>query len=333
MATLVVGFDEFLGAAVTDILLNRGEQVYGVSLESDDTAVQLLRKNRLLAHNNTHHLQDAGMFARLPLSPAVFTHPIQKVLFLPGYAFIHNNKAQLLADTLAVIALCKQLRPAHLVAASHYSIYYPHDVSTMSCQEALNHPPDLEAATCRAAELLFHGLCASSDIPCSVVRLFDIYGPDADSNNLISTLISHFSDNSDAESLTLDNDTRDFIWIDDAAQGVCRILDHTAQASPEWQHDTERPDISEHPFSVYNLGTGKGTSLTELMQTLRQLMKHSLNPQVTLHSKSKKIVAETDKLVQQTGFIPDTDVKTGLSRLLASLSDQQRPAELVARSD
>ncbi|XOV81248.1 MAG: NAD-dependent epimerase/dehydratase family protein [Aestuariibacter sp.] len=320
MATLVVGFDEFVGAAVTDLLLNRGEQVLGSSLESDDMALQLVRKNRLLAHNNAHHLEDLGMFNLLQFSTSHFQIPVQKVLFLPNFAFIHNNKAQLLADTLTVIALCKQLKPAHLVVASHHSIYYPHGHSSMSCQESLNHPINLEAATCRSMELLLHGLSASSDIPCSIVRLFDAYGQDADSNNIINKLYSHLTDETEDESLELNNDIRDFVYIDDAAQGICRILDHTALPSPDWQSDTERADISEHRFVIYNLGTGDGTAISGVLQALRKQLKHSRSAGITINNQSKKIVADIDKLRHQIGFVPSTRLEEGIAALAAQLN-------------
>lgn len=315
MATLVIGFDEFVGAAVTETLLNRGEQVLGVSLDSDDTAIQLLRKNKLLANNNSHHLQDLGMFNLMHFASPALHQPIQKVLFLPNFAFIQNNKAQLLADALTTIALCKQIKPTHLVVASHHSIYYPHGCSDMSCQEALNHPVDLESATCRSMELLFHGLSAQTGIACSIARLFDSYGQDADSNNIISRLYNHFNHDDNDDEIQVNNDVRDFAHVDDIAQGLCRILDHTALPSPEWRDDTERADISEHPFVIYNLATGVGTSMSTLIKLLRQQVPQGNSAGLTILSDSKRVIADISKLQQHIGFVPATSLEQGLKRV------------------
>lgn len=323
MATLVVGFDEFIGAHVTDILLNRGEQVLGASLETDDTEQQTIRKQQLLNHNNAHHLKDMGMFNVLSFSAPSLHQPISKVIFLPNFSFIANSKAQLLADTLTLIALCKQIKPIHMVVGSHHSIYYPHGHSQMDCQESLNHPIDLEAATCRSMELLFHGLSASNLIPCTVVRIFDCYGLNADSNNVVSLIINHLVTTTDQETLTLDNDTRDFSYVGDIAEGLCRILDHTALPSPEWDEDTERADISEFPYAVYNLGSGIGTTLSTLQHMLRQLLKHARSTGIELQANSRLIVADVQKLQHQIGFAPETPLQQGLSNLLQQLTESE----------
>lgn len=84
----------------------------------------------------------------------------------------------------------------------------------------------------------------------TVARLSNVYGPGMAKNNVLSDILTAL-DRDGPVVVRTDTPVRDYIWAEDAADGILSLL--TAKA-----------------MGIFNLGTGQGTSVRELAKTAIQ---------------------------------------------------------------
>ena len=137
------------------------------------------------------------------------------------------------------------------------------------------------------------------------VRFFNVYGPNQNMNNLKQGMISIYL------AQLLKNDRvivkgaldrfRDFVYIDDAVDFICRILDDQYAVG-----------------KVFNCGTGVRTTVDELIKKLSRStgISKDIVQEGTTPGDQKGIYADTS-LVQRTfGFVPQTNLDNGLRAMV-----------------
>jgi len=138
-----------------------------------------------------------------------------------------------------------------------------------------------------------------------VFRFFNIYGP-YQKNGLIPTLYNRIISNQPLTIFGKGDQIRDYVFIKD-------IIEYFERAIV----------ASDSDNLVLNMGTGKGTTIKELIKVLSDLMQ--INP--TLDNKPERpgeignFVADTKKLNQVFGTIPSTRIETGLSKTIVWLKE------------
>jgi len=122
--------------------------------------------------------------------------------------------------------------------------------------------PNSDYAITKAAATHFCRLYAQKhSLPTVILRLYSVYGPFEDKDRLIPTIIRHGLEGK-LPPLVDPMIARDFIYIDDA------ISAFIAAATKEIK-----------PGSVYNLGTGKQTSLRDVVAVAREIFDIKQEPQ------------------------------------------------------
>lgn len=126
-----------------------------------------------------------------------------------------------------------------------------HDSSETCDEEAAIDPSDAYAASKAAAGYLFRALCRERNHPAWYLRLAGVYGPGDDEAKVIPAAFR--AARSGAPFRTSPGDqVRDWLWVDDAAEGLLRAC-------------TRRP--TESPTAC-NLGSGEGVSLKEVVEAI-----------------------------------------------------------------
>ncbi|MEL0063048.1 MAG: NAD-dependent epimerase/dehydratase family protein, partial [Candidatus Puniceispirillum sp.] len=109
---------------------------------------------------------------------------------------------------------------------------------------------------------------------------------------------------------------RDFTYIDDIVEGVIRVLDKPATASPTFDPATPDPATSNAPYRVFNIGNGAPTPLMEYIQALEAAL--GVTAKMTMLPMQPGDVpataADTSELGAWVGFRPDTPVREGVKR-------------------
>lgn len=117
------------------------------------------------------------------------------------------------------------------------------------------------AVTKASATLLCRFLALSRHVRLVTLRLYSVYGPFEEPTRLIPTLIIHGL-RGDLPTLVNANVARDFVYVEDVNDA------YLLAAS----------GIEQEIGSVYNIGTGRQTSIMEVVATARRKMKITADP-------------------------------------------------------
>ncbi len=304
MTAIVLGCDELLGAVVCERVLEKGQQVYGYSLQTNISSYQKQKLEQLSSSGNGHHFIFQGPLLEQDWQLERQLQQQFDVYFLPSQEMAKNHAQLLLAHCLKLQALCQQLTIRHLVCSSSYKLYYPHQHTNACANELVDHPRSLQAATLRSMELLLHGLSAQCALPCTIVRLFELYGDVQAESGLVANFWQQIASGKAIELSHWHNDILDFVFVDDAAEGVIRFMEHVAMADPDWEFDEDCLDRSEQPWRVYNLGTGEGTSVADLLKRIAEATGTELHTSGSWQPGYTRFVAEMEKTAKHLGFMP-----------------------------
>ncbi len=167
-----------------------------------------------------------------------------------------------------------------------------------------NHPYNPQspyAATKAAADMLSLSYYRSFDLPVTVVRPFNTFGPRQSLRAVIPTIISQFIVNEGQ--ITIGNTTtkRDFLYVKDTARGILKVglADNTTG-------------------EVVNIGTGKSFSIADVISIIEEISGIPARVEVDRSrfrpEKSEVYVLECDNLKAKklTGWEPVYDLKSGL---------------------
>ena len=132
----------------------------------------------------------------------------------------------------------------------------------------------------------------------TVLRFSNIYGHNMDQNTIVGTIMKQLN-NDGPIVLNETKSVRDFLWIDDAIESI--LL-----------------SIKNKPNSILNVGTGKGTSINELIKVVLQLV-NTEKRYIIKNNKNHKNnsilidISETKKVIK---WKPKISLKLGLSKIL-----------------
>jgi nucleoside-diphosphate-sugar epimerase len=131
----------------------------------------------------------------------------------------------------------------------------------------------------------------------TVARLSNVYGPGMSSRNVISTILNQIPGSGPL--VVMDTaPVRDFLWVDDAAEGFAALA--TATAAP----------------AIVNLATGVGTSIGEVARLALELAGETGREVIaTGRGRVSTIVASNEDMIQH-GWQPRVALRDGLSSLL-----------------
>lgn len=141
------------------------------------------------------------------------------------------------------------------------------------------------------------------------IKLEHIYGPKDDTSKFTTFIIKSCLDNVPEINLTLGEQKRDFIYIDDAVDAYIRILR---------RNNLER-------FQDYELGSGKTVSIREFVETVHQ-MAHSrtvLNFGAIPYREEETMESKADiKALMKIGWMPQFGLSDGIKACLADEEDK-----------
>ena len=146
----------------------------------------------------------------------------------------------------------------------------------------------------------------------TILRLFNIYGPQQTGNFLIPQILRQLS----CEEVVLGDPSpkRDFLYISDVVDAL--IAASTSKANG---------------CNVYNIGSGKSYSASEVADTLVEVYLEQTGKSVSIkytHDNRKSEIADTianiDKAKKELQWIPQVDLMTGLSMTLRAYLDEHK---------
>jgi UDP-glucuronate 4-epimerase len=265
---LVTGGAGFIGSNVAEVLLDRGDDVVIVDEMNDYYDVTIKEMNLTLLRNKVKDMPDGDK--RLTIykgdicdeefmlnvfeteRPEWVCHMAARAGVRPSiqdpYVYIHSN----IRGTTNLMELSHKFNVKNFVFASSSSVYGGSSSTYFSEEENVDNPVSPYAASKKACELLSYTYHHLYNLNVSALRFFTVYGPRGRPDMAPFKFIDRVSRGLELQQFGDGSSSRDYTYISDIVDGIIRAVD--------------RP----HPYEVFNLGKGNGTSLKEFIDLVQK---------------------------------------------------------------
>lgn len=318
MKILVTGAAGFIGAAVAERLLARGDEVLGLDNLNDYYTVSL--KEGRLARLTPH---PKFKFVRMDVAdrdgvPTLFqTEQFDRVIHLAAQAGVRyslqNPLAYIDSNLLGfanILEGCRHNQVQHLVYASSSSVYGGNTKMPFSEHDNVDHPVSLYAATKKANELMAHTYSHLYRLPTTGLRFFTVYGPWGRPDMAPMLFTQAILQGRAIDVYNHGKMQRDFTYIDDIVEGVVRTLDRPA---------TPESDASDAPYRIFNIGNNDPVPLLDFIGCIETALGQTAEKRLLPMQPGDVAAtyASTDALNQWIGFAPNTPLQSGIDRFVA----------------
>jgi len=256
---LVTGGAGFIGSSVADFLLERGDDVVIVDEMNDYYDVKIKESNleylkerypedgRVVIYKGDICDEDFMLNLFETERPRWICHMAARAGVRPSiqdpYVYIHSN----IKGTTHLMELAHRFDVQNFVFASSSSVYGGSKSTYFSEEENVDNPVSPYAASKKACELLSYTYHHLYKLNVTALRFFTVYGPRGRPDMAPFKFIDRVSRGVEIQQFGDGSSSRDYTYIDDIVDGVVRSID--------------RP----HPYEIFNLGKGSGTSLKEFI--------------------------------------------------------------------
>jgi UDP-glucuronate 4-epimerase len=340
MKVLVTGSAGFIGFHLTEKLISEGFTVVGIDNINDyyDTRLKFARlwQSGICkeAENWNTAVQSSKYanyrFVRLNLEDKADLMALCRaenfdvVINLAAQAgvrySIQNPDAYVQSNVvgfLNILEVCRSFKVKHLVYASSSSVYGLNERLPFAVSHNADHPISLYAATKRANELMAHSYSHLYNIPTSGMRFFTVYGPWGRPDMAYYLFADSIKNEKPIKVFNHGKMKRDFTFIDDAVDGIVKIIEHPAQPAENWDGITPDPSISKAPFRVYNIGNNVSVELMDLINEIEKNIGKEAILEMHDMQDGDVLATWTDiESLKKYGYKPDTPIKKGIKHFV-----------------
>ena len=302
---LVTGAGGFIGSHLTEALVGAGATVRA-----------LVHYNSRNDHGHLHALPDdvygdldvvmgdvcdAGCVRRAVEGCDVVLHLAALIGIPYSYHAPRSYADTNFAGTLNVLEACREVGVDRLVHTSTSEVYGTAQFTPMTEDHPLNAQSPY-AATKLGADQLVHTYYTSFELPVTILRPFNTFGPRQSRRAVIPTVISQALA---GDTISLGNTTavRDFLFVEDNARG------YLAAATAEGA-------VGE----TVQIGTGVGVTIGEMVERVGTILGKTLHTETAgervrpKKSEVEALICSPEKAKRVMGWEPSVDLTEGLRR-------------------
>ena len=325
MKLLVTGAAGFIGAALSQLLLKRGDHVVGV----DDLNAYYdvnLKKARLegLTSSTTFLFQKLDISNRDHISNLFSSSHFDVVVNLAAQAGVRysiENPSTYVDTNLVgfgnILEGCRHQEIDHLVYASSSSVYGSNTKLPFSETANVDHPISLYAATKKANELMAHAYSHLYELPTTGLRFFTVYGAWGRPDMALFKFTERILKGEPIPVYNRGEMVRDFTYIDDIVEGVVRAIDQLLPLDSDYENKNGAV-VRTAPHQIYNIGNGHPVPLMRYIRALEKALgkKAQLELLPMQPGDVRATEADVSRLVSDLGYRPQIDVETGVARFV-----------------
>jgi len=321
MRVLVTGAAGFIGAATSEALLRRGDDVVGVDNVNDyyPPALKRARLERLTPHRGfSFHELDIADHAALTRAATGHFDLIIHLAAQAGvrysienpFAYARSN----LDGHLSVMEVGRRLKTPHFVYASSSSVYGANKQVPFSEEDRVDAQVSFYGATKKANEAMSSSYARLYSMPMTGLRFFTVYGPWGRPDMAYLIFTEKMLKGEPIEIFNEGRMGRDFTYIDDIVDGVL-----AASARP--------PGEGEAFHRVFNLGNDSPEELMTLVTLLEKEL--GIEAIKVFRGMQKGDVertwADISKARALLGYAPKVSLAEGIARTIAWRRGLNRP--------
>ena len=323
---LVTGAAGFIGAALSQRLLLRGDRVVGLDNLNDyyDPALKQarLREIEAVAPSNAWRFEQMSLEdgdALMDLFAAETPSVVVNLAAQAGVRYSLENPAAYIQSNLVgfghILESCRHHGVGHLVYASSSSVYGGNRNLPFHERQAVNHPVSLYAASKKANELMAHTYSHLYGLPATGLRFFTVYGPWGRPDMAPMLFARAILAGEPIKVFNHGKMQRDFTYIDDIVEGVLRCCDKPATANPDFDSLYPDPATAAAPHRLFNIGNSQPTELMRFITVMEQALGREAVKDFQPMQPGDVVAtaAETEALEGWVGFRPSTSIETGVN--------------------
>ena len=228
--------------------------------------------------------------------------------------YIQSN----IVGTFNILEGCRHNQVEHLVYASSSSVYGLNTKYPFSVHDKASHPASFYGATKISNELMAHSYSHLYKLPTTGLRFFTVYGPWGRPDMAYFLFTKSILASEPIDLYNQGNMTRDFTYIEDIVEGVCRIIKKIPEPNPNWPGPDPDPASSTAPYRLYNIGSNQPIQLMDYVQEIEKNlgMKAKLNLMPMQDGDVKKSHADVDDLIKDFEYSPKWNIQNGIRNFI-----------------
>ena len=217
------------------------------------------------------------------------------------HAYVDSN----LVGFTNILEGCRHSKVKHLVFASSSSVYGNNTKLPFSVSDSVDHPISFYAATKKANELMAHTYAHLYRLPCTGLRFFTVYGPWGRPDMALFIFTKAILDGNAIPVYNQGKMKRDFTYIDDIIEGVCRVAQKI-------------PMTEATPYKIYNIGNNHPEELLSFIEVLEKALGKKANKELLPLQPGDvpATYADVDDLMGDVGFKPKTSIQEGIGKFV-----------------
>ncbi|KAG5184325.1 hypothetical protein JKP88DRAFT_348460 [Tribonema minus] len=309
---LVTGGAGFVGGAVAEALLARGDDVLIVDEVNDYYDVRVKRASlaALVARYGAARVRifegdvaDAAFMGALfaAHAPQWIVHMAARAGVRPSiqdpFVYVHSN----VLGTTRLLELAARHGCRSFAFASSSSVYGEGAAEVFSEDDAVDAPVSPYAATKKACELMAHTYAHLYGLNVAALRFFTVYGPRGRPDMAPYKFIAAVCAGREIQQYGDGSTSRDYTYIEDIVDGVVRALDRPLG------------------YQVYNLGRGEPTRLSRFIGIVERCVGRAAVIRVCPEQPGDvpRTCADISKARRLLGYEPRVSFEEGIARTVA----------------
>lgn len=323
---LVTGAAGFIGAHLSQRLTAEGLTVVGLDNINDYYDPQLKRDRMATLAEGPHFIHEQvdlghrgdmeSLFQRYEFDAVVNLAAQAGVRYslINPHSYVDTN----LVGFVNILEGCRHSGVKHLVYASSSSVYGANTNMPFSVHDNVDHPVSLYAASKKANELMAHTYSHLYGLPTTGLRFFTVYGPWGRPDMALFLFTKAMLAGEPINVFNHGNMERDFTYIDDIVEGVCRVIFKIPEPEPSWSGTSPDPATSYCPYRVYNIGNNNKEKLLRYIEVLENCLgiKAKMNMLAMQPGDVPATYADVDDLVRDLNYRPNTTLEFGIARFV-----------------
>lgn len=309
---LITGIAGFIGFHYAKYLAQQGYDVLGIDNLNDyyDTELKHGRLKQLKAFKKISF--EKADLADYPTLERFFkTFEPDYVIHLAaqaGVRFSISNPLSYADSNLTgfvnILEVCRRYKIKHLIYASSSSVYGANTKVPFAETDTVEQPISLYAATKRANELMAYTYNHLYNIPATGLRFFSVYGPWGRPDMAYYKFTKAIMDGTPIEVYNNGEMERDFTYIDDVVAAIYKVM----------LLNPINKDEKSGANRIFNVGNHHPVRLGHFIETLENIIGKEAE-RIFLPMQQGDVLktyADITALSNETGFVPSTNIETGL---------------------
>jgi UDP-glucuronate 4-epimerase len=320
---LITGTAGFIGFHLAQLLLAEGFKVHGYDGMTDYYDVNLKRRRHQMLLQHPGFEATEGMLEdeeRLwsvaeRFQPDVIVHLAAQA----GVRWsIENPRAYIDANIIGcfnIMEAARRVGVRHLLMASTSSVYGANTDMPFAEYHKADTPMSFYAATKKANEAMAHAWAHIHGLPISMFRFFTVYGPWGRPDMALFKFTRAILERNPIDVYNHGQMWRDFTYVDDLVRGIRLLVDVVPGQGDAVEGDSLSPVA---PFRVVNIGNSTMVRLEDFITAIEATTgQQAIRNYMAMQSGDVPATwANADLLRRLTGYVPQTDIGTGVARFV-----------------